>query len=171
MPDDYIDLNSQTEEKQKPSEDREDAKESSWWIGRWAHVIAMLVFCLLYFPFQGWVWSWQVAITLSYIVFMLCCTCGMAFRDSDDLFGNLQVSRYMGALLIRQVFVLMLISLGAYLWHYLGSILPPWAVNRGRRLSLWDICGLVLVYLAAVKEASWMAGKIKGRFGESEDQG
>jgi hypothetical protein len=30
---------------------------------------------------------------------------------------------------------------------------------------------LVLVYLAAVKEASWMAGKIKGRFGESEDQG
>jgi len=153
---------------QKPSEGNE---KSSWWIGRWAHVIAMLVFCLLYFPFEDRVWSWQAAITLSYIVFMLCCTCGLAFRDSDDFFGNLQVSRYMATLLIRQVFVLTLISVGAYLWHNLKTILPSWATYESRRLSLWDLCGVMLAYWAAVKEASWMAERIKRRFGETEDRG
>ncbi len=167
MPDDDIDLKSPNEEEQKPSE---DVERSSWWIGRWAHVIAGVVFCLLYFPLEDRFWSWQVAITLSYIVFMFCCTCGLAFKDADDFFGNLQVPRYIGALLIRQVIVLALISLGLYLWRHLEAFLPVWVTYRGRRLSLWDYCGIVLVYLAAVKEASWMANKIKARFGEQEDQ-
>lgn len=49
-------------------------QKTSWWIGRWSHVIAMIVFSLSYFPFADRFWSWQVAITLSHIVFMLCCT-------------------------------------------------------------------------------------------------
>jgi hypothetical protein len=166
MPDDYIDMRSPNEEGEKPSE---DVEKSSWWIGRWAHVIAGLVFCLLYFPFQGRLWSWEVSITLSYVVFMLCCTCGMAFRDSDDFFGNLEVSRYMAILLVRQAFVLALISIGAYLWHYLKSVLPAW-VTEGRRLPLWDLCGLLLAYWAAIREASWMADKIKRRFPEPENE-
>src|SRR5580692_11215978 len=112
MFEDSLAIENQTEDDQKPSGGKE---KPSWWIGRWAHVIAMVVFCLLYFPFQDRFWSWQIAITLSYVVFMLCCTCGMAFQDADDFFGNLQVSRYMAMLLIRQAFVLALISLGAYL--------------------------------------------------------
>ena len=47
MPDDYIDLNNQQDDEQKSLEAPE---VTSWWIGRWSHVIAGGVFCLLYFP-------------------------------------------------------------------------------------------------------------------------
>ena len=80
--------------------------QKSWWIGRWAHAIAMVVFCLLYFPFDAHVWSCQIAITFSYIAFVFCCTCGLAFSDSDDFFGNLQVPEYIAKLLARQILVL-----------------------------------------------------------------
>jgi len=166
MFEDSLGVENQTEDDQNSSESNE---KSSWWVGRWAHVIAGVVFCLLYFPFSDRFWSWQVAITLSYAVFMLCCTCGLAFRDSDDFFGNLQVPRYMTTLLIRQVVILMLVSLGAYLWLRLKTILPEWATHEGRRSSLWVTCGLLLVYWAAVKEASYMAKKIKRHFRETED--
>jgi hypothetical protein len=147
----------------------DDEGKSSWWIGRWAHVIAGVVFCLLYLPFEDRFWSWQLAITSSYVVFMLCCSCGLAFKDADDFFGNLQVPRYMGKLLIRQVVVLALVSLGAYLWFRSKAVLPAWVTQEGRRMSLWDLCGILLAYWAAVKESSWMARKIKSQFGEPED--
>jgi hypothetical protein len=165
MFEDSLSIEDQTKDDQKPSEDGE---KSSWWIGRWAHVITIAIFCLLYLPFQDRSWSWQVAITLSYVVFMLCCTCGLAFKDADDFFGNLQVPRYMATLLIRQVFVLVLISLGAYLWHYFKSILPAWVTHEGK-VPLWDLCGIYLAYRVAVKEALWMADKIKRQFPEPED--
>ena len=129
----------------------------------------MAVFCLLYLPFKDRFWSWQLAITLSYIVFMLCYTCGLAFKDADDFFGNLHVPRYMAKLLIRQIFVLTLISIGAYLWFRLKVILPEWAIHEGRKGSLWDVCGIMLACWAAVREASWMAEKIKQQFGEDQD--
>jgi len=157
---------SDVEDEARPS--KEDQK-SSWWIGRWAHVIAMLAFSVLYFPFADRFWSWQIAITLSYVVFMLCCTCGLAFRDSDDLFGNLKVARFIGDLLTRQIVILVLVSVVAYFWHFLKQVLPGWIAQTGHRLSLWDMFGLVLAYVIAVREASWMANKIKGRFPELEE--
>jgi hypothetical protein len=75
----------------------------------------------------------------------------------------------MGTLLLRQVVVLTLISFGAYLWFRLRISLPAWATQEGRRMSLWDLCGILLVYFAGIKEASWMATKIKRRFRETED--
>jgi hypothetical protein len=167
MFDDLDTAEKKTEDEQAPPEDE---KESHWWIGRWAHVIAMAAFCLLYFPLKDRFWSWQLAITLSYVVFMLCCTCGLAFKDADDFFGNLQVPRYMGLLLIRQIVVLTLVSLGAYLWFRLKAVLPAWAIQEGRRGSFWDICGILLAYWVAVREASWMAERIKRRFREIENQ-
>ena len=161
MQEDYLDLNSTSEAEQKPPDEE---PPSSWWIGRWSHVIAGLVFCLLYFPLSQHQWSWQTAITLTYIVFMLCCTCGLSFGDSDDLFGNPPVVRYMGVLLIRQVFVLVLICLWFYLWRYLIPHLPAWFATRGRRLSPWDYCGILLTYFVAIREAKWMAKQIKKRF-------
>jgi di/tricarboxylate transporter len=157
---------SKTEDSQDPSEDKQTPH---WWIGPWAHVIAGLVFCLLYFPFDQHKWSWQAAVTVAYIVFMLCCTCGLAFKDSDDLFGNLRVPEYMGKLLIRQILVLAIVSLTAYLWRYSKSILPGWVTQEGRRMSLWDYLGIILVYVIAVKEAKWMAARIKRQFPELED--
>ncbi len=166
MFDDLDTAENKTEEAQKTSEGEQ---KSSWWIGRWAHVIALVPFCLIYFPFSERAWSWQVAVTISYIVFMLCCTCGLAFRDSDDFFGNLQVPRYVAGLLIRQIIVLALVSLGAYLWRHAIPALPKWATQEGRRISLWDTGGIVLVYVVAIREASWMANKIKSKFPELED--
>ena len=123
MPDDLIDLNTPQSDDEKP----EVADEvTSWWIGRWAHVIALVVFAFLYFPLSDHVWTWLVAATVSYIVFMLCCTCGLSFQDSDDFFGNPEVIGYMAILLLRQTFVFAVICLFAYLWRYLTPILPAW---------------------------------------------
>ena len=167
MPDDYFDLNNQSGDTQEKPEDDE---VSSWWIGRWAHVITLVVFCALYFPFSGYVWSWQVAATLSYIVFMFCCTCGLSFQDSDDFFGNLAIPEYMGKLLLRQIVILALISLGLYEWHHLIPFLPNWAnAPAYRNISLWELGGILLVYFTAVKEATWMAKKIKQQFPEIKE--
>jgi hypothetical protein len=162
MFDDSETAEKKTEDEQTPADDEE---ESHWWIGPWAHVIAGVVFCLLYFPFEDRFWSWQLAITVTYVVFMLCCTCGLAFEDADDFFGDLRVPLYMGTLLIRQVVVLTLVSLGAYAWFRLRAVLPAWA-TQGQRLPLWDLCGIVLAYVFAKREASWMADRIKRRIKE-----
>jgi cell division protein FtsW (lipid II flippase) len=90
MFDDLDTAERKTDDEQTPADGE---GKTSWWIGRWAQVIAGLVFCLLYFPFKDRFWSWQVAITLTYVVFMFCCTCGLAFKDSDDFFGNSEVQR------------------------------------------------------------------------------
>ncbi|HEY1903913.1 MAG TPA: hypothetical protein VGG56_15880 [Terracidiphilus sp.] len=108
MFDDLDTAESKTEISQNRSEDE---RRASWWIGRWAHVTSIAVFGLVYVPFDDFAWSWQVAITVAYIVFMLCCTCGLAFKDSDDLFGSSEVQEYVVKLLGRQIFVLALVSL------------------------------------------------------------
>jgi hypothetical protein len=162
MPDDYIDLKNQQDEEPKP---QETAEVTSWWIGRWAHVIAIFFFCVVYFPLSDHGWSWQAAVTVSYVVFLLCCTCGLSFQDSDDFFGSPEVIRYIGILLVRQILIIALISLGAYLWRYLIPLLPRWSNERAyRNLSLWEVGGALLVYFVAIKEATWMAKKIKQRF-------
>ena len=167
MPDDYVDLNGRQDHEEEPPE---KAEVTSWWIGRWAHVIAGLLFCLVYFPLDDRVWSWQVAATLSYVVFMLCCTCGLSFQDSDDLFGNLPVARYMGSLLVRQFVILALISIGLYEWRHVIPALPSWATGRAiRNLSLWELVGIIAVYVVAVREATWMAKKIKKQFPEIKE--
>lgn len=162
MPDDYVDLNSNVNGEQESSEDEE--KLSSWGVGRWAHVFSGVAFCLVYFPLKNHVWSLQVAITIAYLVFMIFCTFGLAFRDSDDLLGDVRVSRYLAVLLGRQIVVLALVSLGACLWVYLRHVLPTWLAQDGRRLSLWDYFGIIVFYVIAVREAMWMAGKIKKEF-------
>jgi di/tricarboxylate transporter len=146
-----------------------DEQRPHWWIGPWAHVIAGVFFCLIYFPLDQYTWSWQFAVSLTYIVFMLCCTCGLAFKDSDDFFGNLRVQEFIGKLLFRQIFVLALVSGAAYLWRYSKSVLPDWVSHEGRRMSLWDYFGIILFYAIAVREAKWMAAKIKSQFPEPGD--
>jgi hypothetical protein len=158
------------ESKTEISQNRfEDEQRSSWWIGRWAHVISIAVFGLVYVPFDDYAWNWQVAITVAYIVFMLCCTCGLAFKDSDDLLGSPEVQGYMAKLLVRQSIILVLVSLGLYLWRYVIPMLPLWLTYRGRKMSLWDYGGIILTYFVAVKEASWMSARIKSKFPETED--
>ena len=153
----------------KTDETEDPEPQSHWWIGPWAHVIAIVVFCLIYFPLDQYSWSWQVAVTIAYIVFMLCCTCGLSFRDSDDFFGNLPVMKFMSKLLVRQTIVLGLVSGTAYLWRVSRTVLPGWMTQEGRRMSLWDYFGIILFYVIAVREAKWMAAKIKLQLSEFEN--
>lgn len=50
MFDDLSSLENQAGETQKPSEEQDKPARS---LSRWSHVIAGLIFCLLYFPFRG----------------------------------------------------------------------------------------------------------------------
>jgi hypothetical protein len=75
--------------------------------------------------------------------------------------------KYIGILLLRQFFILALISLCAFEWRHLIPVLPSWANTKAvRNLSLWDLGGIIVVYLIAIKEATWMAKKLKKRFPE-----
>jgi hypothetical protein len=101
---------------------------------------------------------------------MLCCTCGLSFQDSDDFFGSPEVVKYMAILMVRQFFILAVISFCAFEWRHLIPILPSWATEKAiRNLSLWEFGGIIVVYIIAVREATWMAKKIKQRFPEIKE--
>jgi hypothetical protein len=88
MFDDLTSLEGQAEVAQK-SEEEEDKPARS--LSRWSHVIAGLVFCLMYFPFQDHPWSWLAAIAASYSAFAFAIALGLALDDADDFFGDSRV--------------------------------------------------------------------------------
>ena len=164
MPDDYNDLKTQADEAQ---DDSDTPKFTSWWIGRWAHIISLIVFISLYVLFLDKTWGWPLAATVAYIIFMFCCTCGLSFQDSDEFIGSPEVMKYMAVLLVRQIVVLAVISLCLFLWRYAIPFLPIWATARGSHgLTLWEYVCIIVFYFVAVREAKWMAKKIKARFPE-----
>lgn len=167
MPDDYIDLKSQSVSEQTPSDDE---KESSPGLYRWAHFPAMLAFGILFIVFHGQPWRWQIAIGSSYTVYVFFFAIGSVAKDLDDVLGDPAILRYAAALLIPHVFFLALIISGVYLWLYLRPTLPPWLTQEGRKESLWDLCGWLVLAIAGIVQGTWMAKKIKRRFPESEDQ-
>ncbi len=75
----------------------------------------------------------------------------------------------MATLLTRQILVLALVSSAAWLWLYLIPKLPSWLTHEGSKMSLWDLFGILLAYVVAVREATWMATRIKRRFPELEE--
>lgn len=155
-----------TETETKPVQDE---KKSSWWLGPWAHVPAGIVFCLLYFPFKDHPWSWYVAIAGSYTVYVFCRAFGSAFKDSNDLFGNSQVPGYVAKTLIPHALILAFITLGVFLWFYLKPSLPSWMTHEGRRESLWDLIGWLVLAGAGISQGFWMTAKLKRRIEEAED--
>lgn len=165
MFDESLGLDNRPEETQKSSEEEDKPARD---LSRWSHVIAGLVFCLLYFPFQHHPWSWLVAIAASYSVFTFAIALGLALDDSDDFFGDSRAARCVAALLLPHAPILALIMLGGFLWLRFKPILPLW-ITEGRRLSLWDTFGLLVVWFAATREGIWMAGRIKRRLGQPED--
>ena len=165
----FDDLDTTESSAVKAQESSQDKEKFSWWIGGWAPFIAIVVFAVAYFPLDNHFWSWQFAVTLSYATLVLCRACGLAFKDADDLFGNLRVPEFMGKLLIRQIPVLALVSFGAFFWRFLKPSLPEWITHEYHRGSYWDLCGLFLAALVAVKEASWMADRIKRKLPELGD--
>jgi hypothetical protein len=166
MPDDYIDLKGPSTDEKSPAEDENESSPQLW---RWAHFPAMLAFGILFIAFSGQPWRWYIAIGGSYTVYVFFFALGSVLRDLDDFFGDPRVPRYIAKLLIPHVFFLVLVILGVYLWFYLKPMLPPWMTHEGRKGSLWDICGWLVLAFAGLAQGSWMAEKIKRQFGESED--
>jgi len=164
MFDDSTKLENQNEGTQEPSE---EADQPSRWLSRWSHVIAGVAFCLLYFPFQNRPWSLYVAVAGSYSVFAFAIALGLGLDCVDDFFGDPEVPKFVSALLLPHSLMLALITLATYLWLRIGAILPHWA-TEGRRLPLWDVCGVIVVWFAGTREGIWMAGRIKRRFGEGQ---
>jgi hypothetical protein len=155
-----------TEDEQMPADDE---KQSSWWVCSWAHVLAGAVFCLLYLPFQEHPWSFYIAIAASYSVFVFGRAFGSVFIDGDDFFGDPQDSQHAVTLLLPHAFILVLVTLGAYLWLHLRPVLPPWVTHEGHKGSLWLVCGLLPLIYVGIRQGSWMAGRMKRRLDESGD--
>ena len=77
----------------------------------------------------------------------------------------------MGLLLIRQIFVLLLICIGIYAWVSPQGChtLPGGDTRRRAGCRCGIFSGIIIFYFVAVKEAVWMAAKIKQHLGEIEE--
>jgi hypothetical protein len=118
---DLSSLENQTEDTEKASKVED---EPSRWLSKWSHVIAGLVFCLLYLPFQSHPWCWYVAIAGSYTVFAFAIALGLGLDCADDFFGDSRVFKYVAVLLLPHALILVVITSAVYLWLRLGSVLP-----------------------------------------------
>jgi hypothetical protein len=171
MFDDLDTAEQKTEEEQKPSE--EDDKPIRQ-MSLWSHVIAGVVFCLLYLSLKGHPWSLYLAAAVAYSVFVFAIALGNALENLDDIFGDPRIPEYIAMLIVPHTPVLALIILEVYLWIYLKQTLPPWMTQEHAgvvgwaKLSYLDICGVVVFWFAGTREGIWMARKIKHRLKESE---
>jgi hypothetical protein len=146
-----------------------DAAKPARDLYRWSHVIGLLAFCLLYFPFQHYRWSLLVAFAVSYSVFTFAIALGLALDDSSDFFGDSRAVKCVAALQLPHALILTLITVGGYLWLHFKPILPLW-VTTDSRLSFWDYLGIFVLWFVGTREGIWMAGKIKSRLRQSEDR-
>src|SRR5579859_5391380 len=113
MFDDLSSLENQTEEAQTSSEDGDKPARS---LSRWSHVVALLVFCLVYFPFQNHPWAWPVAIAVSYSAFVFAIAIGLSLDYADDFFGDPRIPRFVAKLLLPHAPILTVIAFAAWLW-------------------------------------------------------
>ncbi len=163
MFDDLSSSESQTERAQRVSEEEDKPARS---LSRWSHVIAGLVFCLMYFPFRNHAWSWPVAIAISYTAFVFAIALGLSLDYGDDFFGAPRVPEYVATLLLPHAVILAPVTLLAYLWLRVIPILPHWMNVAGHYGSAWQLCAIALFWFAGTREGIWLSRKIKRRFHE-----
>jgi len=144
--------------------------KSSSRLYRWAHFPAMLAFGLLFILFRNHPWRWQIAIDGAYTVYVFFFALGAGLQSLDDLFGDSRVSRSVAKLLIPHILILALVTVGVTSWFHLRPTLPEWATHEGRKGSLWDYCGWIILAVAGIWQGIWMGGKIKLEFGAAEDE-
>ena len=167
MLNDRSSLEGQTED-EKESAQKQDTGTGSF--SRWLAFIVFLVFLLIYLPFRNHPYSWFAAIASSYTVavFGIALDSALDFADADDFFGDSRVPRYVATLLLPHALVLIPIMLGAYLWLHLKLVLPHWITVEGRKGSLWDVVGLLLMLIASIVEGTSLGSWIKRRVGTAE---
>ena len=157
MFDEYPVVEKQSDDEQKSSEDR----KSTWWLGRWAHVVTIPVWFILFISFADRPWGAQVSVACAYTVLVLCLTLGYAFQDLDDVLGNPRALAYCAKLLIPHALVLALVVWAVSEWLHLAPTLPSWMTQEGRKGSLWYWCGMLPLAGAGYWQGLWMASKLR----------
>jgi hypothetical protein len=165
MPDDFIDLNGQSVDEQGAAE---QSGSSSYGLGRWAHFPAGVAFGLIFIPLEGHPWRWYVAIDLSYTVYVFWFAIGSVIKDLDDVLGNPVLLRYTAKLLIPHTVVLTLLTFLMAIWFQVRTTLPSWATTEGRKESLWDLFGWLVLAIGGITQGIWMAGKLKRHLHKTE---
>jgi hypothetical protein len=170
MPDEYVDLKSSAADKDRdPDKDDRDKVQSSWWLGRWAHVLTIPVWFILFVALNHEPWGDYVAVAVAYTVFVFCLAIGNAFEDSDDYLGNSKAVQFTGILLIPHALVLLLLAWCLSEWFHLATVVPPWVTHEGRKGSLWYWCGMIPLSAAGYWQGMWMATQFRRRFGKRDE--
>jgi len=143
--------------------------ESSPSLYRWAHFPALLIFGILFILFRGQDWRWQIAIGGAYTVYVFFFAFGSVFDSADDFFGDSRVPKYFLKLLIPHTLILTLVISGVSLWFHFKPMLPSWLTHEGRKGSLWDLCGWLVLAGAGISQGFWMAGKTKRLIGDPQN--
>jgi hypothetical protein len=129
----------------------------------WSHVISVLAWCVVYYPFQPHPWALPFSVAVSYTAFVFSIAVGLSMNDISDFFGDLRVPRYVATLLLPHSRFLAPIMLAAYLWQRVIPMLPAWVTARARPMPLWVMCGVVPLFYLGRNEGISMADKIKRR--------
>jgi len=148
----------------KQSDDRRESSEdqkTTWWPGRWAHVVTISSWFILFVSFPDCSWGTYVSVAGAYTVFVFCYALGNAFNDLDDVLGDSRALAYILKLMIPHALVLVLIVCGVFERLHLAPTLPAWVTQEGRKGSLWLWCGMLPLGGAAYCQGSWMAKKLR----------
>jgi hypothetical protein len=164
MPDDLIDMESSNPDQ---FESAEQAATSSYGLGRWAHFPAMGVFGILFVLMHDHPWRWYVAIDGAYTVYVFGFAIGSIIKDFDDFFGSPEIQRCALKQMIPHVPILAVLNFGIFLWFHLNTILPALMTTEGRKESLFEFLGWVVLAAAGITQGIWMAKRIKSQLNES----
>jgi hypothetical protein len=157
---------SETEGQRSPDEESRPSPQ----LYRWAHFPAILTVGVLILLFHGNPWRWQIAVGGGYTVYVFFFAFGSVFSDADDFFGDPRAPRYALKLMAPHLLILAPLLAGVALWFHLKPMLPEWMTHEGRKGSIWDLFGWITLGLAGIAQGSWMARKIRRRFGPDEEQ-
>jgi hypothetical protein len=150
------------------SKEAED-KQSSTTMERWVLFPAIVAFGLLSLLFHSMPLRWQISIAGGYTVYVFWLALGSDKRDLDDITGDADLFRKIKTLLIPHALILPFIVLGVTEWFRLRPTLPIWAIQEGRKGSLWEMFGWLLLGLGGISEGFWLAARLRRKFGTESD--
>jgi len=149
-------------------ESTEDEK-TTWWLGRWAHVLTIPVWFILFVAFNDRPRDSYVSVVCAYTVLVLSLALGNAFKDLDDVLGHPRALACIAKLMIPHSFALALVVSCVYEWLNISHTLPAWVTHEGRKGSVWYWCGMLPLGGAGYWEGFWMARKLRKHCGVAED--
>jgi hypothetical protein len=166
MFDDLDTAERKTEDQQTHSSEESGSSSQLY---RWAHFPAMLTFGILFIVFQDSAWRWHIAIGAGYTVYVFFFAFGTVLKDADDFFGDSRVPMSAVRLLIPHALILALLMAGVSWWFHIRPLLPVELTHEGRKGSLWDLFGWLVLGGAGIWQGFWMGGKLKRQFAEPDE--